>query len=252
MQWNHWRRHFEEQATRPLPPLEHAGPPNATGVALARSLAKFQLGEAGEGRIAHEIDRALLPGVDADYRRALKLFVAEEGRHARLLAMAVLALGGRLVPRNWTEALFVRGRRLLGIRLKIVVLLAAEILGLTFYGLIARALPVGALRSMLRQIRRDELFHLRFHADFLASQRGRACWGPVLRTALWAVCLAAAAVVVLDHLATLRAVRISPLAVLRRMARLTASADARAYPSSSAAPGEARAMPSRRLSSRAA
>jgi hypothetical protein len=254
MHWNRWRRHFEAQATRPLPYLgQPAGSEtNPTTEAIAASLAKFQLGEAGEGRIAHEIDRASLPTVDADYRRALKLFVAEEGRHARLLALAVLALGGRLVHRNWTEALFVRGRRTLGIRLKIVVLLAAEILGLTFYGLIARALPRGPLRATLRQIRRDELFHLRFHADFLRSQSQGLGWGTLLRIALWAVCLAASLVVILDHLATLRAVRLSPATVLGRMVRLTAFADRRAYALVLSSSGDARAMPSRRLSSRAA
>jgi hypothetical protein len=111
------------QATRPLPDLGtqvriRIGAPELAA-SIARSLAKFQLGEAGEGRIAKEIDRARLPSIDADYRAALKLFVAEEGRHARLLGLAVRALGGSLLQKNWTEALFVRGRRLLGLRLKL-------------------------------------------------------------------------------------------------------------------------------------
>jgi hypothetical protein len=230
------------------PPGSCAGLPAAA--AIAASLATFQLGEAGEGRIAHQIDGAVLPGIDADYRRALKLFVAEEGRHARLLALAVHALGGQLSRRNWTDALFVRGRRLLGVRLKIVVLLAAEILGLTFYSLLARALPSGRLRSTLRQICRDELYHLRFHADFLRSQARGALWRPALTVSLWIVCGLASVVVVIDHRATLPAVRVSPWAVLRRMLRLTASAHRRASLQSS--PGALRAIPSRRLSSRAA
>jgi len=258
MQWIEWRCHFEQQAQRPLPVM---GPPGSYATLpaagpIARSLATFQLGESGEGRIAHEIDGAVLPDIDADYRRALKLFVAEEGRHARLLAIAVQMLGGQLVHRNWTDALFVRGRRLLGVRLKIVVLLAAEILGLTFYSLIARALPVGALRSTLRQICSDELHHLRFHADFLRSQALGPLWRPGLKIALWVVCLLAAVVVVLDHLPTLRAVRVSPASVLRRMVRLTASAhrlaSTQSLPCSGGSPGALRAMPSRRLSSRAA
>lgn len=253
MRWSHWREHFEDQATRPLPSLDDAFTAMASDerTEIARSLAKFQLGEAGEGRIAHEIDGVHLPTLDADYRRALKLFVAEEGRHARLLGLAVKHLGGRLLARTWTERLFVFGRRLLGVRLKLIVLLAAEILGLTFYGLVVRVLPRGSLRTLLRQICRDELFHLRFHADFLGSQAQGIGGRLLLRGALWLVCLSAAAVVLLDHLGTLRATRVSAAAVFRRMVKLTACADRRAYASGSES-GAARAIPRRRLSSRAA
>jgi hypothetical protein len=113
MRWSDWRRHFELNRQRPLPEgLERAEEvPEAWRPAFVASLAIFQLGETGEGRIAHEIDRAKLPGIDADYRAALKLFVAEEGRHARMLGLMVRGLGGKLLARNWTERLFVFGRR---------------------------------------------------------------------------------------------------------------------------------------------
>ncbi|HSP80218.1 MAG TPA: hypothetical protein VLQ93_16925, partial [Myxococcaceae bacterium] len=129
MQWSRWRQHFEANRTRALPKgLEQVDTvPAGWRAPLAASLARFQLGEAGEGRIAQEIDRVRLPGVDADYRAALKLFVAEEGRHARILGHLVPALGGRLLARNWTERLFTHGRRLLGVRLKLTVLLVAEV-----------------------------------------------------------------------------------------------------------------------------
>ena len=74
MSWSGWRAHFERHALRPLPPLrpDVAEVPEAWRAPLARSLARFQVGESGEGRIAHEIDRAHLPGVDADYRASLR------------------------------------------------------------------------------------------------------------------------------------------------------------------------------------
>src|SRR5438874_6203376 len=103
--WTSWRRHFEENAARPMPAIE--APPLDPGLAevLACSLARFQLGESGEGRIAHEIDRVMLPGIDDDYRQALKMFVREEGRHGAILARMVQALGGRLLSSTWTERL---------------------------------------------------------------------------------------------------------------------------------------------------
>ncbi|MBX7099703.1 MAG: ferritin-like domain-containing protein [Myxococcaceae bacterium] len=205
MTFHHWRTHFDAQAARPLPPVEVPALTPRRRLALTRSLAKFQLGESGEGRVAHEIDRVTLPGVDADYRASLKRFVAEEGRHARILGLMVNALGGTLLPRSWTERAFVHGRRLLGVRFKLVVLLAAEVIGIAFYGLLARALPPGPFASALEQICRDEEAHLRFHADFFLAQRARPLAHALLCAAWWVVGPLAALTVLVDHRDTLRA-----------------------------------------------
>jgi hypothetical protein len=213
MQWSDWRGHFERNRRRPLPEgLERAEEvPAAWRPALAASLAIFQLGEAGEGRIAHEIDRAKVPGIDADYRAALKLFVAEEGRHGRILGGMVRGLGGRLLARNWTERLFVFGRRLLGLRLKLMVLLVAEVVGGAFYGLLASRLPASGLRRGLEEICKDEQHHLDFHGDFFARQG----WGVFMRAAWhmawWSLALAAMGGVLVDHRRTLKTMGI-PLA----------------------------------------
>jgi hypothetical protein len=206
MRWSDWRRHFEMNRQRPLPEgLERAEEvPEAWRPALAASLATFQLGEAGEGRVAHEIDRAKVPGIDADYRAALKLFVAEEGRHARILGLMVRGLGGKLLARNWTERLFVFGRRLLGLRLKMLVLLAAEVVGGSFYGVLASRLPEGGLRRALEQICEDEQHHLDFHGEFFARQGWGVPMRAVWQAAWWSIALAAMSVVLVDHRRTLR------------------------------------------------
>src|SRR3712207_9596320 len=89
----------------------------------------------------------------------------------------VRALGGKLLGRNWTERLFVRGRRLLGLRLKLMVLLVAEVVGGAFYGLLVSRLPPGPLRRGLEEICEDERHHLRFHGDFFSAQG----WGQIGR-----------------------------------------------------------------------
>jgi hypothetical protein len=198
--------------------------PEAWRPALVASLATFQLGEAGEGRIAHEIDSARLPGIDADYRAALKLFVAEEGRHGRILGFMVRGLGGKLLGRSWTERLFVFGRRLLGLRVKLMVLLVAEVVGGAFYGLLASRLPEGGLRRGLEQIREDEEHHLDFHGDFFARQG----WGVVMRAGWqvlwWSLALAAMGVVMMDHHRTLRTMGIPMGEAVRAFLGLTREA----------------------------
>lgn len=97
MNWSTWKQHFENNVHRPLPEVAVPALEETQHRALLHSLAKFQLGESGEGRIAHEIDRTELSGIDDDYRAALKRFIQEEGRHARILGTMVAALGGRVL-----------------------------------------------------------------------------------------------------------------------------------------------------------
>jgi hypothetical protein len=228
--WTHWRRYFENHARRPLPapPADVDGIPAAWRAPLCASLARFQLGEGGEGRIASEVLRARLPGVDADYCAALGLFVKEEGRHARILAGMVRALGGQLLRRHWTERLFVLGRRLLGLRLKLLVLLAAEVLGLGFYALLSRRLGAGAIAEQLREIADDEGMHLEFHADLfrgLVGGRRAARW--LFRGAWWSIALLACVVLVVDHRRTLAALGVPCGGTLVRLLRLVALVDRR-------------------------
>jgi hypothetical protein len=204
-----WRDHFERNRARVVPDLAGARDrlTDDQATTLARSLAVFQLGESKGGRLAVEIDG--VPGLDPDYREAIKLFVAEELRHGQLLALCVEGLGGELMTTTWTESLFVAARRLLGIRFKMVVLLAAETVGLGFYSAIASRLPDGALRSCLREICDDEVHHLQFHGDAFRGRRGfRLAWYPVVG--------AAAAVVLIDHRATLRVLGVPRLEAARR------------------------------------
>lgn len=228
--WKHWRTYFETQALRPLPPQPCAAEletiPAGWRAPLCASLARFQLGEGGEGRIAREIDRARLPGIDDDYRAALKLFVREEGRHARILAGMVRALGGTLLRASWSERLFVVGRRLLGLRLKLLVLLAAEVIGLGFYTLLARRLGACSIGEQLREIAADEGMHLEFHADLFRGQVGGARrW--LFRAAWWSVAGLACAVLLVDHRRTLRALEIPTSTAAARLLRLIALVDRR-------------------------
>ncbi|WP_096327941.1 hypothetical protein [Nannocystis exedens] len=223
-----------------MPAIAAEGVPEAWRAPLVRSLAIFQVGESGEGRIVREVERSRLAGIDADYRAALKLFVKEEGRHARILAAMVRALGGSLRRTTWTDHLFVGGRRLLGLRLKLLVLLAAEVIGISFYGLLAERLqndcPIG---QALREICGDEEAHLEFHAAFFRGQTTSPWRRAVFSAAWFSVAAAACAVVLVDHRPTLRALAIE--GAPRRLWGLVTTVRRRVCGGEVVAPADARA-----------
>lgn len=222
MQHSHWRAYFEGRSERPRPALDDLPEiPPRLRAHLAGSLARFQLGETGEGRIVGDLRRrADAWGLHADYLEALRLFIAEEGRHAAILGTAVRALGGHTLQRTWSADVFARVRRVAGPGLELLVLLAAEVAALCFYGTLVERLPSGPLRTALAEIAGDEAMHLRFHVGFLRSTLP----SPIARRAvatLWAgLGMAAGAVVVADHGATLRQLGTTRRAVLERAMEL--------------------------------
>lgn len=214
--WKHWAGFFVQRSNRELPALEQDMDYSALPASLARSLAIFQLGESGGGTIIRQSLHANCDGIDEYYAAAMALFVEEEHRHANILAMCVRLLGGTVIRSNWTAGLFVFGRRLIGLRLKVLVLLAAEVVGLCYYHLLAVHLPPSRLRSQLLEIVEDERAHLIFHCDFLRSQTPKA-WQKRAFIVVWRSVMACAAVVVaLDHRRAIRDLDIGLKTVLVR------------------------------------
>lgn len=217
MQWSHWRAHFEQQQQRTRPPIDDATeiPPEHRD-RLAASLARFQLGETGEGRIVADLRRrAAAWGLSPDYLEALRLFIAEEGRHAAILGTAIRALNGQTLSRTWSADAFARVRRIAGPGLEMLVLLAAEVAALSFYGTLVQRLPVGPLRTALHEIAGDEAMHLRFHVAFVRDAVPSAARRRTIATAWAGLGLAAGAVVAADHGPTLRCLGSTRLAVMR-------------------------------------
>jgi hypothetical protein len=96
---------------------------------ILRSLQRFQVGEDGDG--ANLIAKAAGAG-DEIYAKAVGLFIAEEQNHARLLKLLLEAGGTRTITSHWTDAIFVRLRRTLGLRLELMVLMIAEVVALRY------------------------------------------------------------------------------------------------------------------------
>jgi hypothetical protein len=209
--WRRWRDFFAARATRAAPQILDDDPCLASiPKSVARSLAVFQLGESGGGTVIEQARTSTLPGVDKHYAEAMALFVAEEHRHAELLACCVRALRGELIRKNWTASLFVFGRRLIGLRLKVMVLLAAEVVGICYYHLLAEHLPGSGMKRLLQEIVEDEKAHLKFHCSFLRTQAPDEVQRAVFMITWRALMFAAAVVVLFDHRKALRDLAIPP------------------------------------------
>lgn len=178
-----WLRYFEENRRNFIEPDWQAAVPLTISLRaeLARSLSHFQLGESGGGRHLFSKAANQIPS-DAAYLRALELFIAEEGEHARLLQGLVGRFGGTLVRRHWTHLLFRSARRALGLNFEIQVLLIAELVGTAYYEMLRRRARDPILDQVSDRILADEAQHVAFHLDRLRDVHAtllpmeRAAW----------------------------------------------------------------------------
>lgn len=127
--------------------------------AIIRSLQKFQVGESGDG--AHLIANAAAAG-DRDYETAVRLFVAEEQNHARMLALLLRASGTQTKRWHWSDSVFVRLRRLMGLRLELMILTIAEVVALRYYRALAEGGSDRLLVDVSERILADENHHVPF------------------------------------------------------------------------------------------
>jgi len=179
--------------------------PEAVRRPLIASVRRFQLGESGDGQ---QLLRKAAQAGDPEYLRAAELFVAEEQQHAALLLRLLGYLGGNPMRRHWSDAVFVRLRRLMGLRTELMVLTVAEVVALSYYGGLAADGPDPVVRAVAARIVADEHPHVRFQ-----QQRLRAGFtGSRFRSRMlafmfwWMTAIGATLVVALDHGALLDAI----------------------------------------------
>jgi hypothetical protein len=188
---------------------------------LAVSLGRFQLGESAGGKLHEDIATLRDASLDVPLRRSVQLYVEEEWRHSRELALIIRALGGELQTAHWTNGAFTACRRILGLRTKMLTLAVAEVIGTVYYRALAEGVGSAALATSLRRIADEESQHLDFQADFFDhAVSGKPRWlrGPyrwLLRGSMLAILVAALGVLLLDHGALLRRVGVAMRPVCR-------------------------------------
>jgi hypothetical protein len=196
-----WLQDFETEAERRR---QREDPPWSRGARLhpdvARSIQRFQVGEAGDG--ANLIAKA----GGGSYLAAVRLFVAEEQNHARMLAELLDAAGVPTISTHWSDTVFVRLRRALGLRLELMVLLIAEVVALRYYRALRDGTGDPLVTQVAARILADEERHVPFHCHRLGI--GFRKLGKPLRAAVfggWRVLLLGVAITVAaDHGPALR------------------------------------------------
>ncbi|MFI9817222.1 ferritin-like domain-containing protein [Saccharothrix variisporea] len=184
-----WVRDFEDEAQRRR---EVGDPDFARGAVMApavvASVQRFQVGEAGDG--ANLIRKATAAGDDV-YTKAVRMFVAEEQNHARMLALLLRSAGAKTLDGHWSDAVFVRLRRALGLRLELMVLMIAEVVALAYYRTLRDGSRDPLVSEVAGRILADERRHVPFHCLRLRGEVPRpvhAVWWFLLLGALAAVC----------------------------------------------------------------
>jgi hypothetical protein len=202
--FSRWVRHFEQNTAVHARTDAAIAFDDACQIAapvrrpLIASIRRFQLGESGDGE--QLLRKAALAG-DSEYLSAAKLFVAEEQQHAALLLRLLGYLGAEPMTRHWSDAAFVRLRRLMGLRTELMVLTVAEVIALSYYGGLAVNGPDPVVRAVAARIVADEHAHVRFQRQRLRD--GFADSGRVVRLAAfgfwWVTAIGATVVVAVDH-----------------------------------------------------
>lgn len=175
-----WRLYYEQNVSSLLDIPWQVGPdltPDEV-TAIGQSLKEFQAGESSEGKhlFRYAQDHADKTG-DQEYVAAIRLFIAEEQRHARDLGRFLTLNSITLVQTTLTDRVFRRLRNLVGgLEVSIAVLITAEIIAKVYYAVLREATQSAVLRRLCDQILRDELRHVQFQAQQLAKLRTGRSW----------------------------------------------------------------------------
>ena len=194
-----WRKYYEENAQSLLQIPWDIGQElsKEEQKAIASSVQDFQAGESSEGRHLFQYAKTYAGQTgDHEYIEAIRLFIAEEQRHARDLAHFLQINQIPLVGTAFTDGVFRRLRQLLGnLETSIAVLITAEIIAKVYYKALRDATNSRILQTLCKQILQDEVRHVEFQAERLGLLRGKrnrlllARIDGLQRCLFWGTCL---------------------------------------------------------------
>src|SRR5438105_2787497 len=195
-------------ASRELLPWSHPRTLTDRELRLVRgSIQQFQLGEGSDGSgLIRRGCASRLAALNPNFISSLELFIKEEQRHSRHLALFLQREGVALLEQHWVDRVFRRVRKFAGLELCLRVLVMAEIVAVPYYASLQCATGSALLQRICANILADEADHLRFQAENLKQLQSSRRSLPSLERMFWRCFqLATLLVVWREHSQVLRA-----------------------------------------------
>lgn len=175
-----WKKYYEENARSLLEIPWYLGQElsEEEKLDITSSVQDFQTGESSEGRhlIQYARDYSEKTG-DLEYVNAIRVFIAEEQRHAKDLGLFLQMNGIPLVKKTFTDGVFRGLRQLLGnLEVSVSVLITAEIIAKVYYAALKEATNSLILQTLCKQILQDEVKHVEFQAERLGILHANRKW----------------------------------------------------------------------------
>jgi hypothetical protein len=195
-----WLAHFRSQAAHPrlVPTTLDDTLTGRERRLIAQSIATFQLGESSQGGHLREAVRHHCCGSQDD-RACIEIFdllIAEEQRHASLLAAFMQDHEIARRERAVTDQAFRALRRLGGLEARLRILITAEIIGIVYYRALEGVTDCRRLQILCRSIAADELAHVAFQSQLLLQKRAGKPGIARLLTSTWEQCVLGVAALV--------------------------------------------------------
>jgi hypothetical protein len=137
---------------------------------ISDSIRQFQCGEYSEGKHFLQFSSAMK---DHDYVTTIPLFIKEEQDHSAVLGRFMEIQSISRFKKHWLDNAFRGLRKLAGLEGIVTVLLTAEMISMVYYKALSKATGNVLLRSICRQVLKDEVMHLRFQSHSLQAMYKR-------------------------------------------------------------------------------
>ncbi len=133
------------------------------------SICAFQKGEGSDGHfLMKTVEEYVRKNGCSAYRDAMQWFIKEENWHSAYLKKYMDFHKVKSIKHSFLDHVFRKLRQFGGLKGEIIILVTAEMIALTYYDALAEATESSALKSICKQMLRDELPHIMFQSHTLA------------------------------------------------------------------------------------